>query len=107
MDTEKLRGFRKLVENEIRIILRDESSEEVKPNVPVRYCLDFKGNARLSELQYALERMEQGMYGRCVLFGGFIEEHVLQNFLTARLCSACEGLVLKAASKRKVLLQGV
>ena len=84
-----LRTLRQRVEGEIVSILRDQYGQSVDPHIPIKYYLDFKSDRGLIQLREALERIEQGTYGRCMLCSKPIPDHVLQNSPVAVFCGSC------------------
>jgi len=90
MRKEPQQGIRKLVENEIVSILTDQYNQSVDPDVPVRYYLDFKVDARLFELRQALDRLDSGEFGRCSLCGIPIPARIVEASPTTQLCPSCD-----------------
>ncbi|MEW6301800.1 MAG: TraR/DksA C4-type zinc finger protein [Thermodesulfobacteriota bacterium] len=66
----------------------DRAQEEQTAHVLSR--LDVRDNEELAEIGYALDRIDQGVYGRCESCGQEIGVERLQAVPTARLCAACE-----------------
>lgn len=55
----------------------------------LEYLLAFKGDARLVDLRYAIDRIKHGEYGRCIICREEIRDEELEEAPTTRLCSAC------------------
>jgi RNA polymerase-binding transcription factor DksA len=91
MRQRRLRQIRELIESELAIILTERYSQPVERGVPLRYYLDFKTDARLIELRDALDRMERGCFGSCVLCGIQIPARILEASPTRQLCSGCDA----------------
>lgn len=89
MDRQQTNILRQRVEREIRGILRDEYGLNVDADTPVRYYLDFKTNRRLLEFRDALERIERGTFGICMICGASISYSRLAESPVARLCDSC------------------
>ena len=77
------------LKQEIRRILREDYALDVDSEIPVRYYLDFKNNARLLELREALDRMDNGKFGICLTCGGPIEISLLKSSPGVQFCEAC------------------
>ncbi len=54
--------------------------------------LAFKSDPRIDELRGALDRLDQGSYGRCLACKGVIDQSLLDADPAQRFCSACERL---------------
>ena len=89
MDRQQTSILRQRVEREIRGILRDEYGLNVDADTPVRYYLDFKTNRRLLEFRDALEMIERGTFGICMICGSSISYSRLAESPAARLCDSC------------------
>jgi RNA polymerase-binding protein DksA len=66
----------------------DRAQEEETAHLLSR--LDVRENEELTEIGYALDRIDQGTYGTCESCGQEIGRERLQTLPTARLCAACE-----------------
>lgn len=51
----------------------------------------FKADPQLNELRLALERLNRGEYGRCILCKGEIDGVALEQNPTAHFCHRCAG----------------
>ena len=98
MDRQQTNILRQRVEREIRGILRDEYGLNVDADTPVRYYLDFKTNRRLLEFRDALERIERGTFGICMICGASISYSRLAESPVARLCDSCAPAKLDPAT---------
>jgi len=56
--------------------------------------LAFKSDFVLDELCSALNRLEEGTYGVCIRCKGIIDEEVLDNDPTQRLCPSCANSIM-------------
>lgn len=54
--------------------------------------LAFKSDPRIDELCRALDRLEQGTYGRCLACKGLIGQDLLDADPAVRMCASCERL---------------
>lgn len=66
--------------------------------------IDVRENQELTEIGDALERIEQGIYGKCESCGQAIGRERLRVMPTARLCAACEqaGEVIRTEEEAEV-----
>lgn len=55
--------------------------------------LAFKADPHLNELRLALERIQQGEYGRCIFCKSPIDEDLLKRSPTAHFCDRCASLL--------------
>jgi RNA polymerase-binding transcription factor DksA len=85
------RTLRTIIASEIIAILQDEYSVTVDAELPLRYYLDFKTQPRLMELREALDRLDRGNYGLCLICGGEIAPGVLHASPTQSLCPECDA----------------
>jgi hypothetical protein len=83
--------IRSRIESEIITILNEQYGLSVEPNLPLRYYLDFKTFPRLVELREALNRLENGSLGQCLICNGQIAARLLEASPTRNLCPACDG----------------
>ena len=84
-----LEGVRARLERRVSTILREEYGRAVEPGIPVRYYLDFTSDRRLQQLREALERMDNGTYGACVICGRAIAHSIMMKSPLALLCGSC------------------
>ena len=84
-----LEEVRARLEQRVSTILRDDYGRAVEPGVPLRYYLDFTSDRRLQQLREALERMDNGTYGSCVICGRAIARSIMMKSPLALLCSSC------------------
>jgi len=84
-----LEEVRAQLEERVSTILREEYGRAVEPGVPVRYYLDFTSDNRLQQLREALERMDNGTYGSCVICGRTIPRAVMMKSPLSLLCGSC------------------
>lgn len=84
-----LEEVRARLERRVCAILREEYGRAVEPGVPVRYYLDFTSDRRLQQLREALERMDSGTYGACVICGRAISRSIMMKSPLALLCGSC------------------
>ncbi len=54
--------------------------------------LSFKSDQRIDELRSALERLEEGSFGRCIACKGDIGQDLLEADPAMRLCERCERM---------------
>jgi len=54
--------------------------------------LAFKSDPRIDELRGALERLEEGSFGRCIACKRDIDQELLEVDPAMRLCEQCERL---------------
>ena len=59
------------------------------PSVPVTYFLSYKTEGRLAALREALDRLDAGTFGYCVMCRCKITEKFLRKNPTTRLCLYC------------------
>ncbi|MHC4725380.1 MAG: TraR/DksA family transcriptional regulator [Planctomycetota bacterium] len=57
----------------------------------------------ITEIDYALNRIEEGTYGICEIGGELIPKQRLEAIPWARLCVGCAGLIEKGVVKREDL----
>jgi RNA polymerase-binding transcription factor DksA len=101
MDAEQRKATRIVMEKEVAKILRERYAQSVEKSVPIRYYLDFKADTRLLELQDAIQRMEEGTYGICLLCKSEIPQYILEDSPTTLLCESCAVLGLRIHSSAK------
>lgn len=63
--------------------------------------LAFKGDPYLNELRLALERLEQGEFGKCILCKTEIEFPILKATPTAHFCEKCSTVFHQLAAARQ------
>jgi RNA polymerase-binding transcription factor DksA len=101
MNAEQSKAARIAMEKEVVKILRERYAQSVEKSVPIRYCLDFKADARLLELRDAIQRMEEGTYGICLLCKAEIPQYMLEDSPTTLLCESCAVLGLRIHTSAK------
>jgi RNA polymerase-binding transcription factor DksA len=55
--------------------------------------LAFKSDPSLNELKRALDRLDEGSFGRCISCKGMIARELLHEDPTRRLCDRCEQVI--------------
>jgi len=63
--------------------------QAVPETVPIHYFLSFKTEGWLAALRDALDPLDRGSYGRCMLCRCEIAEKFLRKNPTTRLCLCC------------------
>jgi RNA polymerase-binding transcription factor DksA len=101
MNAEQRKAARIAVEKEIAKILRERYGQSVEKSVPIRYYLDFKADTRLLELRDAIQRMEEGTYGICLLCKAEIPQYMLEDSPATLLCESCAVLGLRIHTSAK------
>jgi RNA polymerase-binding transcription factor DksA len=101
MNAEQCKARRIVMEKEVAKILRERYAQPVEKSVPIRYYLDFKADTRLLELRDAMQRMEEGTYGICLLCKAEIPQYILEDSPTTLLCESCAVLGLHIHSSAK------
>jgi len=89
MTQDETNAYRTLLEAETRRVLAEEFHQAVPETVPIHYFLSFKSEGRLAALRDALDRLDRGSYGRCMLCRCEIAGKFLRNNPTTRLCLCC------------------
>jgi hypothetical protein len=89
MTHEENNEYRVMLEEEARRVLEEEFHQHVPPSVPVSYFLSYKTEGRLASLREALDRIEAGTFGYCLLCRCKIAEKFLRKNPTTRLCLYC------------------
>lgn len=102
----KSRGFteiREMILSRIVNILADVYEEKVTDlsHQNISALLAFKGDPYLNELRLALERMERGEYGKCILCREEIEYIILKTTPTAHFCEKCSTVFHQLAAARQ------
>ena len=82
-------GIRHHLETAVEKILLEEYGQAVEPDVPIRYYLDFKSDGKLQEFREALDRLDRGTFGHCVLCSRPIPGRVLRRSPLTLLCEGC------------------
>lgn len=82
------------MEQEIRVILKEQYAQTVDEDMPVRYYLDFKANVRLEQLREALQRIEESTYGTCLACKAEIPQYILEESPCALFCGSCTAIML-------------
>jgi DnaK suppressor protein len=69
------------------------------------FALELMDSERkvITEIDYALNRIEEGTYGICEIDGELIPKQRLEAIPWARLCVGCAGLIEKGVVKREDL----
>ena len=95
MNIEAIGQFKDSIISRIVQVLADVYNEDIgavdQQNLSA--CMAFKGDPYLNELRLALERLERGDFGSCVLCKNEIEDDVLRNAPTSHFCSHCSQVV--------------
>lgn len=81
--------IRRQLETEAAAILREKCGRVVKPGVPIHRYLDLTSDRRLKQLREALERIENGTYGTCVICGRPVPQGIIVKSPLALLCGRC------------------
>ena len=83
--------IRQKLEGAVQHILAKDYGQAVDPGIPLRYYLDFKTDRRLQQLCEALDRMERGVFGRCMHCQRPIKRDVMNKSPLALVCLKCAG----------------
>jgi hypothetical protein len=95
MRPERFAEIRKIIIDRIVRILEEEYHETVPDPLPKNLTgyFAFKDDPYLDELHRALTRMEEGMFGDCLLCHNEIDTSLLRATPTTQFCGACSDKV--------------
>jgi len=107
------RAIRRIIVVELLKHLKSEYDIELAPgdvgdliysNAGIDALLSFRSDSRLNDLQYALARLESGIFGICIACKQPIALAHLDNEITRRICPSCEAEFNQRRQKADILV---